>query len=56
MVAVVTSAGLGVQNGSLASLGGQGQLGEAAFGRGGERVYVNAGNGNLVLQRRDDFL
>ncbi|QOD81731.1 RHS repeat domain-containing protein [Chromobacterium haemolyticum] len=56
MVAVVSGVGLGLQNSSLATLGGQGQLGEAAFGRGGERVYVNAGNGNLVLQRRDEFL
>ncbi|NHR07062.1 RHS repeat protein, partial [Chromobacterium haemolyticum] len=56
MVAVVSGVGLGLQNSSLAALGGQGQLGEAAFGRGGERVYVNAGNGNLVLQRRDEFL
>ena len=56
MVAVVAGSGLGLQNGSLAALGGQGQLGTAAFGRGGERVYVNAGNGNLILQHRDEFL
>ncbi|QND84809.1 RHS repeat/ LysM domain-containing protein [Chromobacterium vaccinii] len=56
MVAVVTGAGLGLQNGSLAALGAPGQLGAAAFGRGGERVYVNAGNGNLILQHQDEFL
>ncbi|WP_225548412.1 DUF6531 domain-containing protein [Chromobacterium violaceum] len=56
MVAVVTGAGLGLHNGSLAALGASGPLGAAAFGRGGERVYVNAGNGNLILQHQDEFL
>ncbi|MEO4031026.1 DUF6531 domain-containing protein, partial [Chromobacterium vaccinii] len=56
MVAVVAGAGLGLQSGSLAALGAQGLLGTAAFGRGGERVYVNAGNGNLILQHQDEFL
>ncbi|MCS3806987.1 DUF4214 domain-containing protein, partial [Chromobacterium alkanivorans] len=56
MVAMVLGGGMGLQNGSLASLGRQGQLGEAAFGRNGEKVYVNAGNGNLLLQQRDEFL
>ncbi|AVS67170.1 hypothetical protein C8245_17055 [Paracidovorax avenae] len=31
-------------------------FGNAAQGRGGEQAYVNLANGNLVLQRRDDFV
>ncbi|MCD4498302.1 LysM peptidoglycan-binding domain-containing protein [Chromobacterium vaccinii] len=56
MVAVIAGAGLGLQNGSSAALGGRGQLGTPEQGRGGEQVIVNASNGNLILQHRDEYL
>ncbi|MDF0607232.1 hypothetical protein HZU77_016600, partial [Neisseriaceae bacterium TC5R-5] len=56
MVAIVSGAGLGLTNGSLTQLGALGQFGTAGVGRGNEQVYLNAANGNLVLQQRDEFL
>ncbi|WP_035225771.1 Ig-like domain repeat protein, partial [Paracidovorax oryzae] len=56
MVANVSANGLGLGTGSLATLGQRGVFGNAAQGRGGEQAYVNLANGNLVLQRRDDFV
>src|SRR5580693_8222606 len=56
MVAIVTGSGLGLQSGSASGLGQKIQLGNAALGQSGEQVYVNASNGNLLLQDRDQFL
>lgn len=56
MVAIVSGNTLGLNRGSLAVLGEQGQIGGASQGRSGERIYVNAATGNLVLQDRDGLL
>ncbi|MDR6411297.1 LysM peptidoglycan-binding domain-containing protein [Paraburkholderia terricola] len=56
MVAIVTGNGLGLQSSSALGLGARGQIGEASFGQTGEQIYVNAANGNLVIQDRDQLL
>jgi len=56
MVAIVTSAGLGLDRNSGLVLGSRGQLGSAAFGLYGENVTVNAATGNLVIDRTDEIL
>lgn len=56
MVAIVSSMGLGLNLGSLATLGREGQIGTPAHGSSGEGVYVNVATGNLVLQTQDDRL
>ncbi|MBX3625343.1 MAG: LysM peptidoglycan-binding domain-containing protein [Rhizobacter sp.] len=56
MVAIVGGNSLGLTLTSLAELGRNGSLGSAANGRSGEGVFVNAANGNLVLQDQDDRL
>lgn len=56
MVAIVSGNSLGLNLGSLATLGQQGVFGQAAQGSSGERVYVDGTTGNLVLQREDDHL
>jgi len=56
MVAIVSGNNLGLNLGSLALLGQQGAQGAAAHGSSGERVYVNAAGGNLVLQTEDERL
>ncbi|MGC4061891.1 MAG: hypothetical protein QM749_13995 [Aquabacterium sp.] len=56
MTAIVAGQGLGLINTSLGLLSGQGQLGVAAQGNSGEKVAVNAANGNLVIQQQDEWL
>ncbi|MEO4049451.1 DUF6531 domain-containing protein, partial [Pseudomonas sp. CAU 1711] len=53
MVAVIAGNGLGLFNTSLNTLGGAGVLGQGGFGQVGGRSWVNASNGNLVLQFND---
>ncbi|MFC3908544.1 hypothetical protein ACFORL_05575 [Legionella dresdenensis] len=56
MTQVFTGAGLGIQGSSLEKLGSYGPKGAAGLGQGGEAVYVNAANGNLVLKQSDGFM
>lgn len=57
MVAFVTGSGLGLQNTSLKLIGSdQAAAGNPNTGRALEQVYVNAANGNLIIQRQDDLL
>jgi len=56
MVAIFTGEGLGLQSSSALGLGGRGQIGNAALGKTGEEVYVNAATGNLVLRDQDELL
>ncbi len=57
MTGIVSAAGLGLFNSSLATLGARGAgLGTAGIGSAREGAFVNIANGNLVLQRQDDQL
>ncbi|HYD79861.1 MAG TPA: polymorphic toxin-type HINT domain-containing protein [Paucimonas sp.] len=56
MVAIFTGNSLGLGTGSLSHLGGNGVLGSPLLGRAGERVYVNAKTGNLVVNRNEEYL
>ena len=56
MTTVVAGNGLGLFNSSLGVLGSQGGVGADTLGKGGDRVYVNAATGNLVIQRQDEVL
>jgi YD repeat-containing protein len=56
MVSIVGGSELGLNANSGKVLGGQGETGTAGQGRAGEGVTVNAVTGNLVLQRRDEFI
>ena len=56
MVSIVSGDSLGLSLGSLANLDQEGAGNAAPVGRNGERAYVNAATGNLVLQRQDDYL
>lgn len=53
MAVVITGDGLGLYNSSLNNLGNRS---DAAIGRQGDEVYVNAATGNLVVRQRDEFL
>lgn len=56
MVAVVSGSGLGLFGSSVSALGGIGGSGNAAPGRGNDRVYVNTTTGNLIVQSQDERL
>lgn len=56
MTQVFTNDGLGISGSSLGQLGNYGPKGKAELGQGGESVYMNAANGNLVLRQSDGFL
>ena len=56
MSAVLTSENLGLFNSSFDVLGRSGLLGLAQSGQGNIQTFVNAANGNLIIQRRDEIL
>src|SRR5438105_2257796 len=56
MVAIVSGSTLGLFNTSAATLGGGSSVGPGVPGRNGERVIVNAANGNLIIQDQDERL
>jgi YD repeat-containing protein len=56
MVAFITGNGLGLLASSGSVLGSGGKVGEQKFGRTGDNLFVNATNGNLVVQRSDEIL
>lgn len=56
MTLIVAGQGLGLFNSSLNVLGSFGPQGNAALGRSGEQVLVNASSGNLVIRNQDEYL
>ena len=56
MAAIFTGLGSGLERGSQNVLGSSGQIGVGSLGRSGEGVAVNAATGNVVINRRDEFL
>src|SRR5512145_2876315 len=56
MVAIVAGNGLGLFNTSLNTVGTAGVLGQSVFGEETNRAFVNAVNGNLILQAQDALL
>ncbi|MES2635529.1 MAG: LysM peptidoglycan-binding domain-containing protein [Pseudomonadota bacterium] len=56
MAAIVAGNSLGLSLTSLSTLGQNGSEGASTAGRNGERVYVNAVTGNLVVQGQDEFV
>src|SRR5260370_29347814 len=55
MVAVIAGQNLGLGFGKVNDLNGQG-LGQSQVGQNGQNVYVNAADGNLVIQNQDAVL
>ena len=56
MAQVFSGEGLGLRSSSIDVLGGYGPKGQASFGQAKTKTYINANNGNLVLQAQDGFL
>lgn len=56
MVGIISSIRAGLELGSRDVLGAAGLFGQAAHGRNGQGVYLNAANGRLVVQNRDELL
>src|SRR6266702_4315757 len=56
MAAIISGVNLGLSNSSLFVLGSAGAFGTAPTGRSGEKVYVNASTGNLVVQNTDGLV
>ncbi|CDZ78026.1 Cell wall-associated polypeptide CWBP200 [Legionella massiliensis] len=56
MTQIFTNEGLGIASSSINQLGSYGPKTDATLGQGGESVYVNAANGNMVIRQNDGFL
>ena len=56
MVAIFTGLGSGLERGSGTVLGSAGLFGSSGFGRGGEDLFLNAANGNVVINQQDEFV
>ena len=56
MVAFFTGLGTGLEHSSVSQLGSNGIFGSRYTGRGGDKLSVNAFNGNVLIQRQDEFL
>ena len=56
MVAIVNGQGLGLNLDLAGILGERTGLGQTQAGRNGQRVYVNTGTGNLIVQSEDERL
>jgi YD repeat-containing protein len=56
MVAIVTGNGVGLGKSSAEVLGQGGQLGPGQLPGAAGNAYVNASNGNLIIQRQDELL
>jgi YD repeat-containing protein len=56
MVAIVTGNGLGLDLSSYAALGARGTLNDPKLGQKGAQVFVNAANGNLLVDTQDSLL
>src|SRR6478752_909989 len=56
MVAIFTGWNTGLADSSASVLGARGQIGQAAMGRAGENIYLNAARGDLVVTAQDEML
>lgn len=56
MVAIVAGQGFGLGQTSARTIGGGGVLGNPAAGYLGSSFFVNAANGNVVIQNQDEIL
>lgn len=56
MSATIVGGGLGLFGSSLTQQNGFGAAGRARIGAGADGAYVNAANGNLIVQGQDEFM
>jgi YD repeat-containing protein len=56
MVAIVAGNSLGLSLTSLSTLGSDGKTGSSPVARNAEQIFVNAENGNLVVQDQDEYV